>query len=264
MKSVLNDGIALGGDMIFNPSSQLYIDDLVIKDPVTDEIITIIDPKGIVAGGQHYIYVTRQEYDGCASFATKMMRGEDGSIPRSLDRAKVSTAITWTSFPILPKDTRLLPLSEGLIPSDVIIKLRVDNPYGESRKYNIERERECETDGDNPIYEFRFDTIGLFVKAEGELEKVFLVPNPASLSQAELELRIFNLPHDANVSILNISGNIIKTFLPAEGTYTNLSGPGVTEARYNVDSARLSQGLYFVYIKDNKTGEAKTLKWLLL
>ena len=264
MKSVLNNGVALGGDMIFNPSSQLYIDDLVIKDPVTDEIITIIDPKGIVAGGQHYIYVTRQEYDGCASFATKMMRGEDGSIPRSLDRAKVSTAITWTSFPILPKDTRLLPLSKGLIPNDVIVKLRVDNPYGESRKYNIERERECETDGDNPIYEFRFDTIGLFVKAEGELEKVFLIPNPASLSQAELELRIFNLPHDANVSILNISGNIIKTFLPAEGTYTNLSGPGVTEARYNVDSARLSQGLYFVYIKDNKTGEAKTLKWLLL
>lgn len=76
MKNVLQDGITLGGDMIFNPSSQLAIDDLVIKDPLTDEIISIIDPKGIVAGGQHYIYVTRQAYDGCASFAKKMMRGE--------------------------------------------------------------------------------------------------------------------------------------------------------------------------------------------
>jgi hypothetical protein len=264
MKSVLKDGVALGGDMIFNPSSQLAIDDLVIKDPITEEILTIIDPIGIMAGGQHYIYVTRQEYDGCASFAKKMMRGEDGSIPKILNRAKVCTAITWTSFPILPKGAQLLPLSEGLIPNDMIVKLRVDNPYGESRRFDIDLERECFTDEDYPVYEFGFDTINSFLKEEGELGNVYLAPNPVSLGESSFALKLFNLPQDVHVRIINIGGSVVKTYGITDGVCSFLSGPGVMETRYDIEPYRLSQGLYFVHIRNNKTGESKTLKWLVL
>ncbi|HMR89675.1 MAG TPA: hypothetical protein PKD51_16050, partial [Saprospiraceae bacterium] len=185
-------------------------------------------------------------------------------IPTSLNRAKVVTSITWTSFPILPKGAQLLPLSEGLIPNDMIVKLRVDNPYGESRRYDVDRERECLTDEDNPIYEFGFDTINTFLKEEVELGNVYLAPNPTSLGESAFALKLFNLPQDVQISIINIGGSVVKTFGITDGECSFLSGPGVMETRYDVEPYRLSQGLYFVHIRNSKTGESKTLKWMVL
>jgi len=264
LKSLLKDEVALGGDMIFNPSSQLVIEDLVIRDPITNEIITLFNPRATVAGGQHYIYVTRQEYDGCGLMSSRLNRTAIGATASNLNRGKVGAAITWTSFPILAHNTKLLPLSEGLIPNDVIIKLRVDNPYGESRKYNIDRERECETVSDHPVYEFGFDNFTSFLSSVNGLESVFLSPNPANLLQAEIALKLYNLPIESTVSIIDINGNLVKKFLPLEGTTESMSGPGVTETSYNVGSNLLRQGLNFVCIIDNKTGNIKTLKWMVL
>lgn len=164
----------------------------------------------------------------------------------------------------MPKGTQLLPLSEGLIPNDLIVKLRVDNPYGESRRFDVDRERECFTDGDYPVYEFGFDILNAFIKPEGELGNVYLAPNPVSLGETAFALKLFNLPQDVHVSIINIGGSVVKTFGSSEGICSFLSGPGVTETRYDIDAFRLSQGLYFVHIRNNKTGEAKTLKWMVL
>ena len=264
LKSLLKDEIALGGDMIFNPSSQVVIEDLVVRDPVTSEIISFNDPRAAVAGGQHYIYVTRQAYDGCALLATRLKRNANGSTASNLNRGKVGAAITWTSFPILADNTQLTPLSQGLIPNDLIIKLRVDNPYGESRRYNIERERECETVGDHPVYEFGFDNFVSFVSSDNSLERVFLSPNPTSLVQSEIVLKLYNLPAESSVSIIDINGNLVKKFLPSEANVETLSGPGVTETSYSVGTNLLRQGLNFVHIIDHKTGNIKTLKWMVL
>lgn len=264
LKSLLKDEVTLGGDMIFNPSSQVVIEDLVVRDPVTSEIISFNDPRATVAGGQHYIYVTRQAYDGCASLATKLQRTAGGITASNLNRGKVGAAITWTSFPVLSTDAQLLPLSEGLIPNDVIVKLRVDNPYGESRKYNIDRERECETVGDHPVYEFGFDNFVSFVSSDNSLERVFLSPNPTNLVQAEIALKLYNLPAESSVSIIDLNGNLVKKFLPSEANVESLSGPGVTETSYNVGTNLLRQGLNFVQIVDRKTGNIKTLKWMVL
>jgi hypothetical protein len=264
LKSLLNDEVTLGGDMIFNPSSQLVIEDLVIRDPITTEVVAFSDPRALVAGGQHYIYVTRQAYDGCASLATRLRRSSNGATASNINRGKVGAAITWTSFPVLPSDAQLLPLSEGLIPNDVIIKLRVDNPYGESRVYNTERERDCETVGDHPVYEFGFDNFVSFVSSENSLERVFLSPNPTNLSQAEIGLKLYHLPLESSVSIIDLNGNLVKKFLPSEANVEDWSGPGVTETSFNVGSNLLRQGLNFVHIVDHKTGNIKTLKWMVL
>jgi hypothetical protein len=264
LKTLLKDEVTLGGDMIFNPSSQVVIEDLVIRDPITDEIITFLDSRALVAGGQHYIYVTRQVYDGCASFASRLQKTLNGATSNNLNRGKVGAAITWTSFPVLTSEAQLLPLSEGLIPNDVIIKMRVDNLYGESRVYNIERERDCETVGDQPVYEFGFDTLNAFIKSERELGNVYLAPNPVSLGESAFALKLFNLPQDVQISIINIGGSVVKTYGITEGVCSFLSGPGVTETRYDIEPYRLSQGLYFVHIRNSKTGESKTLKWLVL
>ncbi|MBK9733694.1 MAG: T9SS type A sorting domain-containing protein [Saprospiraceae bacterium] len=233
----------LGGDMIFNPSSQIIAGN-------------IQDSRAAVAGGQHYIYVTRQAYDGCVTLESKLKKGSS-----TLSKAKAAPAITWVSFPILAPGIMMKSLADGLIPNDVIIKLRVDNPYGESRKYNIEKERDCETEGDQPVYWFEFDKFVSGIKTPEILAEVFLSPNPSSAIHPEFHLT--NLPEDATVHLIDIQGNELQQFNANNKTTENYFGPGDSITRFQVKT-ELRQGLYFVRIKDNKTFSIKTLKWVVL
>jgi hypothetical protein len=55
----VNSG-GIGTDMIWNPSTELFLGDAPLLS---------LGPYSNIVGGQHYIYVTRQEYDGCAALA---------------------------------------------------------------------------------------------------------------------------------------------------------------------------------------------------
>ena len=161
----INSG-GIGSDMIWNPSTELF---------TTENIGGPIGNYNNLAGGQHYIYITRQEYDGCAALAQQL------SNPQTLNKARAISYITWTAFPTPQRP--LLSLEEGLIPNDLTVKMRVTSPF------NKEIDLVSDTDplkfssvGGLPVYEFGFNNIEArdiephFYSSA--LDNVQVVPNP--------------------------------------------------------------------------------------
>lgn len=264
--AILDDNNPIGGDMIYNPSAQLISDQV----PNTD-------PRAAVVGGQHYIYVTRQEYDGCAALAVKLRKGAS-----TIQKLKGVASITWTAFPLGIASSPMTSVSQGLIPNDLTVKLRVDNPYGQSRKYNIEKERDCETFGDNPSYTFEFKGVqskSLVTQEEyqGALANVNVVPNPYyaysayETSQFTNIIKITNLPERAIVTIYTIDGQFVQQFNRDERK-SNRSGnnrptsttqvyPDLTWDMKNSKGIPVASGVYLIHINAPELGEERTLKW---
>jgi hypothetical protein len=261
--AILDGQNPIGADLIYNPSSQIGAE--------------VQGPLGIVAGGQHYIYVTRQEYDECRSMEVRLRRGAS-----TLNKIKAPPAITWVAFPMGVNSAPLLPLDKGLIPNDMVVKLRVDNPYGPSRKYTTERERDCETDGDLPVYEFEFrnkeskqlDTQEEYV---GALANVNVVPNPYyaysayETSQFTNVIKITNLPAKATVTIYSIDGSFIRQFNRDERgavlsgsnrpTSTSQVFPDLEWDMKNFKEIPVASGVYLIHIAAPEYGEERTIKW---
>ena len=262
--NILDRRSPLGGDLIFNPSSQLIADN-------------VQDARAAVMGGQHYIYVTRQEYDGCKALEGKLRKGSS-----TLTKAKAGPAITWVSFPIGVASDTLLSIDKGLIPNDLTVKLRVNNPYGESRKYNIELERNCETDGDKPVYEFEFknkQSQQLAVQEEyvGALSSVNVVPNPYyaysayETSQFTSVIKITNLPAKATVTIYSIDGSFIRQYNRDERgailsgsnrpTSSTQVYPDIEWDMKNFKDIPVASGVYLIHVSAPEYGEERTIKW---
>ncbi len=280
--NVLDGKNPIGGDMIFNPSSQAVVDSLTFRNPNTGEVVEFRDLRGTVAGGQHYIYVTRMEYDGCAEFGERMKKQASGAGPSLNNRVKVAASITWTAFPLGVTSAPLLPLDKGLIPNDMTVKIRVNNPYGESRIYTTARERACETEGDQPVYEFEFkgtESRQLTTNEDyvGALENVNVVPNPYyaysayETSQFTNVIKITNLPAKAIVTIYSIDGSFIKQFNRDERgamlsgnnrpTSTGQVYPDLEWDMKNFKEIPVASGVYLIHIAAPEYGEERTIKW---
>ena len=271
----MQGGNPIGGDMIFNPSTELLIQNLLNSSAPTDQVI------GLIAGAQHAIYVTRMEYDGCAAFADRLKRNPTtGAGPSIINKSKVGAAVTWTSMPVL--SSPLLPLDKGLIPNDMTVKLRVNNPYGESRKYTTEKEKNCETDGDQPVYEFEFkgtESKQLASQEDyvGALANVNVVPNPYyaysayETSQFTNVVKITNLPAKAIVTIYSIDGSFIRQYNRDERgailsgnnrpTSTSQVYPDLEWDMKNFKDIPVASGVYLIHIEAPEYGEERTLKW---
>jgi len=252
--------------MIYNPSSQ------IISDKVAQN-----DLRAVVAGGQHYIYVTRQEYDGCTTLATKLRKGAS-----TLNKIKGGASVTWVSFPMSNPSAPMASIANGLIPNDAVVKLRVNNPFGESRRYNIERERDCETNGDKPSYvlEFKGKKAESLVTQEeyvGALANVNVVPNPYyaysayETSQFTNVIKITNLPARAIVTIYTIDGQFIQRFDRDEReairsginrpTSTTQVFPDLEWDMKNSKQIPVASGVYLIHVQAPDLGEERTLKW---
>ena len=279
---VLEGKKPIGGDMIFNPTSEAVVEDLVVRNPNTGEVLGAQNPLAFVAGGQHFIYVTRQEYDGCKTFGDKLKRAANGAGPSTLNKSKVGGAVTWASFPLGVSSAPMLGIDKGLIPNDLTIKLRVNNPYGESRRYNIDRERACETDGDQPVYEFEFkgkESRSLVTQEEyvGALANVNVVPNPYyaysayETSQFINTIKITNLPAKAVVTIYSIDGTFIRQYNRDERgqvlsgtnrpTSTTQVFPDLEWDMKNFKEIPVASGVYLIHVQAPEYGEERTLKW---
>lgn len=254
-------GVYVGADMIFNPSSQRGFGALDFN----------------VMGGQHYIYVTRQKYDECKSIGDRLKKGSG-----LIQKAKAAGSITWTAFVYGVSSAPLLPIQQGIIPNDMIYKLRVNNPYGESRVYDIAREKDCITKGDNPVYEFEFsgkESKKLTTPAEykGALANVNVVPNPYyaysayETSQFTNTVKITNLPERAIVTIYSIDGSFIRQYNRDERgrALSGTNRPTSTAQIYpdlewdmkNFKDIPVASGVYLIHISAPEYGEERTLKW---
>jgi hypothetical protein len=128
-----------GRDMIWNPTSSFYNGVTSTGpeglDPTQFQFLT--NPSNARLGGLHYIYVFRNQarqdtrmdrmpgYDDAQYIYNNINLGS----PNSTERKRVFRAVTWVYFPFLNPSYTFLTPAQGLVPSEVDIKIRVAKPY---------------------------------------------------------------------------------------------------------------------------------------
>jgi hypothetical protein len=221
---IVGPGLNVGDiahDMIWNPGKQIILPTGVEFTPIE-----------IFAGGQQYVYVTRTKYDACQLLRKDLDR-------TGIVKARALATVTWCSIPITVDDPTidLLPLNEGLIPNDVTIKLRVDNPYQlatGNEQYN-----------DYPTYRFNLEGISLTEEPVSDGSSFFLAPNPATNSITIDTRRI--RPGNISISIFNVDGVELL-----RNKYANLE-------KMVMDVSNLLPGMYFVEIRTTAGSEIKKM-----
>ena len=244
-----------GSDMMFNPSDQALV-------PPT----AIPNAFNLSLGGMHYMYVTKQPYDECATLNTTLQQ-------QAFGRVAAFQEISWAGLGLRAPGVELLSYADGLIPTETVVSLRVDNPYDTALGTN-----------DNetfPSYEFKIE--GLEAQAlttedeiNGQLDLINVVPNPyLGLSTYENSsfnnvVKITNLPAKCVVTIYSLDGQFIRQYnrdeveLPNDG-----ANPGVSTSQINPviewdlrNSAAIpvSSGVYLIHIAADGLGE-RVIKW---
>ncbi|HHH50475.1 MAG TPA: hypothetical protein ENK52_05815 [Saprospiraceae bacterium] len=253
-----DDGVATGADMIWNPTSQVILN--------TGENTLY----NILAGAQHFFYVSNTPYDECADIKEKLIK----AATRPLEKVKVMDDITWAAFPILAQGTQLLSIADGLIPNEVTIRLRVDNPYqvaigtGEKNGY--------------PTYQFALEGVEATalessIQVSEALNKIQVVPNPYygysayETSQFTNIVKITNLPAKCTVTIYSLDGKFIRQYKRDEVgiSQSGRTNPAITETQilpaleWDLKNSRgipIASGVYLIHIDAEGLGE-KVIKW---
>ncbi len=250
-----------GRDMMWNPTNQFNI-------PVTETGNNFFRINGIL-GGRHYIYVTRQIYDECEVLRQRLAPGQP-----ALRKVNVLKDITWTSMPVLAQGQSLLSYAQGLIPNDLTIKLRVDNPYqvvkgtGAFNGY--------------PTYQFKLEGVeatALNAQAvESPLNDINVVPNPYygysayENSQFSNIVKITNLPAKCIVKIYTLDGKFIREYnrnelgaLPGPRSNNraierNQISPALEWDLKNSKGIPVASGVYLIHVDAGELGQ-KVIKW---
>ncbi len=250
-------GKQLGNDMMWNPSDQLWLRTDGAQANIYDAI----------GGGQHYIYVTRQAYDRCAQLQGQL---QDSLVLRAL----ALNVVTWSALPLLRSDIQLLSYEDGLIPSEVLIKLRANSAY--------EIAVGTGTNNGYPTYQFEFNgkapAPGRGIDRESDpLSDVNIFPNPyyGSLAYSEADqlpvVRITNLPAKCTVTIYSLDGKFIRQFnrneqpvlqadRPHAGIVMTQIGPDLDWDLNNFDGVKVASGAYLIHVAAPGFGE-RVLKW---
>ncbi|HUR32052.1 MAG TPA: hypothetical protein VMZ69_11525, partial [Saprospiraceae bacterium] len=191
-------------------------------------------------------------------------------------KASGLSVITWTAIPLLINDptVSLLPLNEGIIPNDVKIKLRVDNPYqlhvGNGQYNSI------------PTYRMEFKGVSANELTPDQinlaLADINVVPNPY-LAYSEYEtssfsntVKITNLPAQCVVTIYSLDGRFIRQYTRNEEGKPN-SPPRtlppiavnqiVPDLEWNLKNYAgipIASGVYLIHVDAPGLGE-RVIKW---
>jgi hypothetical protein len=241
-----------GRDMLFNPTDNLFVDNFVNS------------PDDVELGGYHFVYVMNTEYDECAELYRKF----SPELNTNGGQAKVSqvSKIAWAGMVKMADGYRMKSLKDGLIPNDLRVKVRVDNPYQTWFKFG-----ETTNQTQHPVYTFKISGREAQpldqVQALNALDSVKVSPNPYyGYSQYETSaftniVKITNLPAKCTVSIYSIDGKFIKKYDRNE-TYVGYKqiAPDVEWDMKNARGISVSSGVYLVHINAPGIGE-KTIKW---
>jgi hypothetical protein len=252
-----------GGDMMWNPTDEYKLD------------LTEYGLSGslaeIVMGGQHMIYVSRTDYDECDAMYDLLSETGEGS---DLAKRQLLYTISWASFPVMEEGFDLTSLGSsetGLIPSEVIFKLRANSRY---QHYEANLTNEGYPD-------YIFSTADMAAGKDpakddaSMLDLIGVVPNPYyaySMYEAnalDRRIRITNLPGPCTISIFSLDGRLLKRIikddhpLPPESKPGFLPGQILTSVDWDLtdDSGNLiSSGVYLIHVEIPGVGE-KVLKW---
>jgi len=256
----------IGADMIWNPTTELF---------TTGNFRSFnLGIYNNLLGGQHFIYVTRQEYDGCQAISEQLGAGG------LLNKINGVSFVTWTAIPV-PAEP-LLSLEEGLIPNDLTIKLRVTSPFNkEIDATDLKNPSKFAAVGGLPVYEFAFtDVEAKDIQPNSysdALDNVQVVPNPyyaySAYEQDQFEniVKVTNLPPRAIVTIYSLDGKFIQQFdRAAEPMINGGINPALTESQiapaleWNLKNNKgipVASGVYIFHISAPDLGIEKSIKW---
>jgi hypothetical protein len=249
------DGQAPGGDMMFNPTDQL----LIARSGFFANVFQYI------AGGQHFVYVTQTPYDECA-----LLREHFTSA--GLSKFRALREITWAGLVMMQPGLEMRSYQDGLIPEDVTVKLRVDNPYkvqagtGEFNGY--------------PTYRFKLDGYQASpldaVGVETALDYINVVPNPYygfsdyETTRFTTTVKITNLPAKCVVTIYSLDGRFIRRYTRdeqgavPEGVNRAIERAQIASAlEWDLKNSKgipIASGVYLIHVRAEGLGE-RTLKW---
>jgi hypothetical protein len=249
-----------GDDMIWNPSSTVFK-----KSPING--FNLYD---LPAGGQHFIYVTKQPYDEGVRLYNRFI---PRSSPTSPAKVRGIQEVTWAGFPLLSVDTELRSYADGIIPNEVTVKLRVNSQFGYAEgsddalgyptyRFTISG-RQADTEQDDELVNRALDAINV-------------VPNPyygfSSYEDSQFEniVKITNLPARATVTIYSLDGKFIRqynrdetaTMLPGSGRPVGLRqiSPALEWDLNNQKGIPVASGIYLIHVDAPGYGE-RTLKF---
>jgi hypothetical protein len=157
-------------------------------------------------------------------------------------------------------------LTEGLIPTETRIKIRVDNPY-QTWFSNQDGNRQT----GHPRY--RFSIFGneatslTAVEINQALDSIKIVPNPYyGLSEYETSavdnvVKITNLPAKCTITIYSLAGRFIRQYNRDEVhlPYQQIN-PDIAWDLKNARGSLISDGVYLIHIEAPDLGQ-RTIKW---
>lgn len=258
-----------GADMMFNPSAVQFIN----MGGVVGTPLFVPNANSMYLGGQHFVYVTYDEYDECAYLR------EELSKPQTTKRIRPLSHIQWAGLPMVAIGERMLSYKDGLIPNDVVVSLRASNPYNTVESYlPISIGNEQITYGDLPSYEFELEGVSAqdvtaAADVETALDEVNVVPNPYygysyyERSQFTNIVKISNLPAKCTVTIYSLDGKFIRKFdrdeAPSVDVETGLTRQITPDIEWDLKNASgipVASGVYLIHIDAPGLGE-RVIKW---
>ena len=258
----LKDKKGVGNDMMWNPTDQVFNN--------AGDGCDVQSPLAIVLGGHHYIYVTRTPYDSCKAIKTQINASAIATQKRAFE------VLTWCSMAALYPGTSLNALGStetGLIPNDLVIRLRVDNPYNVHIGTG--------SNSGHGLYQFEIQgkeakKISSAEEVSSALDNVNVVPNPYygfsnyETGQYSNIVKITNLPAKCEINIFSIDGKFIKQYKRDEVPQKVVGSRGISEKQIypdvewdltNFKGIPIASGAYLIHIKEGNTGEEKIVKW---
>ncbi len=246
-----------GADMVWNPSNTVF------EDIGGDGLATSLSE--FVMGGQHFVYVTDELYDECATLRSRL-NGSPAFKIQGLRQVK------WASLPILPPDFSFTTMAEGLVPADATIKLRVDDPYATVP----ENFANSVNNNGYPQYQFSLDAYGaekaVAEVAESSLDLINVVPNPYYAYSAyetrrtDNIVKITNVPARATITIYSLDGKFIRQYDRDESpikTSGQLEEQIVTSVEWDLKNSKgipVAAGVYLIHVNVPGVGE-RVIKW---
>lgn len=218
------------------PAQYLKGDDR-IWNPGSEKTINAPGFSRYFAGGQHFIYISGTEYDGCEQIHTLL----SSVTPRPVRLLQVLRNISWTAIPLA---TSLLSYDEGLIPNEVTVSLRTSQPF---------RITDLDPEGNKIYNRYRLEIIG---KEKGPLSNI----REASLSQMNVQL--LNNPGRDKLSFqvhsdIDFSYSIEVYNVEGVLMYSGRSG----NVDYQIETNTWASGLYLLRLQSDGFAPS-TFRWI--
>jgi len=243
-----------GSDMIWNPTTVRGIQ------PQGENI------NGFRMGGEHYIYIMDSTNDGGLGYHTAFTNGNKEDV---YDEAMwVVAPIVSEQFSTMDIDDFYRSMAEGLVPTEVTIRIRMERPYEETAANT------------SPTYRFstgQFAPVTNDVEtAKSALDVISVVPNPYyAYSQYENTkfdntVKITNLPDRANINIYTLDGTWINSLRidnsgntggTSLGKVTGTIENSISWDLRNWQNVPVASGMYLIHVEAPDLGEEKVLKW---